>query len=39
VELHHLDGLGPPKDRYSWVECGAFSGGWQVLDFAEERVG
>jgi hypothetical protein len=28
-----------PKDHYSWVECGACSGGWQVLDFAEERVG
>jgi hypothetical protein len=28
-----------PKHGYSWVECGAYSGGWQVLDFAEERVG
>lgn len=23
-----------PKDGYSWVECGACSGGWQVLDYA-----
>jgi hypothetical protein len=28
-----------PKDGYSWVGCGDCSGGWQVLDFAEERVG
>ena len=28
-----------PKDGYSWVECGSCSGGWQVLDFAEKRVG
>jgi hypothetical protein len=28
-----------PKDRYSWVKCGACSGGWQVLDFAEQRIG
>jgi hypothetical protein len=24
-----------PKDGYSWVECGACSAGWQVLDLAE----
>jgi hypothetical protein len=28
-----------PKEGYSWVECGACGFGWQVLDFAEKRVG
>jgi hypothetical protein len=27
-----------PKEGYSWVECGACSGDWKVLDFAEARV-
>jgi hypothetical protein len=28
-----------PKDGYSWVECSACWGGWQVLDYAADSVG
>jgi hypothetical protein len=27
-----------PKDGYTWVECGACSGGWQVPHYVAEAV-
>jgi hypothetical protein len=36
VLLKVRPGLSP---GYQWVECGSCQGGWQVLDYAQERVG